>query len=141
MWKMKAVDRSHPALRWTCSVVPEGEDVSAFVEHMFVVMRSWGGIGLAANQLAENKRIIAIKIGGFKIAIINPVITLVSNKKHTASEGCLSFGADTELKARYKAITVEGFDVNWKQVKFKLKKLHARCVQHEIDHLNGITIL
>jgi len=141
MWKMRAVAGSHPALRWVCEEVPRGENVKPLVYHMFTVMRSWGGIGLAANQLAENKRIITVKIQGFKHAIVNPVITKTSSKTAIATEGCLSFVGQTERVSRFKTITVEGFDENWEPVKFKLKKLQARCVQHEIDHLNGITII
>lgn len=139
--KMRAVQRNHPALRTHCTPVPDGEDVSHTVEQMKHVMSDWGGLGLAACQINITQRIICIKVGGFKQTIINPAIVKEYGGFHTAKEGCLSFGIDTALMVRYKQIILEGFGVDWQPVRFKLKNLAARVVQHEVDHLNGVTIL
>ena len=138
---MQAVGRTSGALRWNCMELKQFHAVRGVVDHMFTVMSHWGGIGLAANQLGLNMRIIVVKVGPFKQAIINPVITKRYGGKHTAREGCLSFGPDTALVVRDRKIIVEGFDDHLRPVRFKLKQLAARCVQHEVDHLNGITIL
>lgn len=98
------------------------------------------GVGLSANQVGELKRIIVIHADGFKQVIINPVIIKTYGGKSTQKEGCLSSPGLQVVKVRFKQIIVEGFDENWKPIKRKLKGLAARCVQHEIDHLNGVTI-
>lgn len=138
---MRAVQRNHPALRTHCTPVAKGQDVTGTVEQMKQVMSDWGGVGLAACQINVCQRIIVIKVGGFKQTIVNPVIVKQYGGLHTAKEGCLSFGTDTKLMVRYKQIIVEGFAVDWQPLRFKLKGLRARVVQHEVDHLNGVTIL
>ena len=140
--RTEVVKAGHPSLRVVCDEVMHGHDCREFIEHMRVVMRRCGGVGLAANQLACHCRIIVVHCGPFRQAIINPVITFRGRGKSTAREGCLSFpGVTSGPIARDKQITVEGFDENWKPIKFKLKKLAARCVQHEVDHLNGVSIV
>ncbi len=77
---------------------------------------------------------------GFSKAIINPVITKTSGKLKLGKEGCLSFpGKRVDMK-RDNIVVVEGFDEDWNPIKKKVRALSAFCVQHEIDHLNGITI-
>lgn len=86
------------------------------------------------------KRVIVIQTKGFRQVLINPVITGGYGGKSKQKEGCLSFPRLLVQKIRNKQITVEGFNEYWKPVTRKLKGDAARCVQHEIDHLNGITI-
>ena len=138
---MRAIQSPHPSLRTHCTPVAEGQDVAGTVEQMQQVMREWGGVGLAACQINVCQRIICIRVGGFKQTIVNPVIVKQYGGLHTAYEGCLSFGTRTKLMSRYKQVIVEGFAVDWEPVRFKLKGLCARVVQHEVDHLNGVTIL
>jgi peptide deformylase len=128
-----------PALYQVAQEVPQGTDRKQLIADMFETMTAYGGIGLAANQVDVLERIIVFKIGGFKRAIINPVIVDCKGGG-TSREGCLSFPGQTATKARARQITVRGFNENWEPVKFNLKQLRAYCVQHEIDHLNGVTI-
>jgi len=137
---MKILQHNEPELSAVAEEVAEGEDVSFVIGEMLRIMRELGGIGLAANQIGELKRIIVIRVGSFKQTIINPVLTLGKGGKSTAKEECLSYPSLSILKVRNKKLIVRGFDENWKPVKFKLKALAARCVQHEVDHLDGITI-
>lgn len=139
--RVEVVKDGHPALSTVCAEVPHGQDCRALIEHMCIVMRMWGGIGLAANQLDERTRVIVFKRGSDTLAVINPVITRSYGGRSTAREGCLSFPRKTALKVRARQIVLEGFDENWKPVKYKLKKIAARCAQHEVDHLNGVTIV
>lgn len=141
MYPMKAVNIHHHALYKPCDEVAEGESVRDLVAHMFAVVENWGAAGLAANQLGISKRVIVVRAGGFRQAIVNPKIVKKYGGLHTMREGCLSFGTDTALVVRNRQIIVEGFDVDGTPIRFKLKKLPARVVQHEVDHLNGITIL
>ncbi len=120
--------------------VADKDSVTLLIGAMWAVMYHNKGIGLAANQLGQLDRVIVVHANGFKQAIINPIITKSYGGKTLNREGCLSFpGLQTKV-IRHKQIIVEGYDANWKPVKRKLKGLAAYCVQHEVDHLNGITI-
>ena len=116
--------------------------MSLLLHVMWTVMYKNNGIGLAAPQLGELHRVIVIDAGGFKQSIINPVITRRYGGKVTSkNEGCLSYPGKKRTIVRDKQIAVKGFDQNWKSIKFKLKGLAAIAVQHEVDHLDGITIM
>ena len=141
--KMEVVKAGHPALSTVCAEVPHRTNCHNLIDRMRTVMQMWGGIGLAANQLDECVRVIIFRRGSDTLAVINPVITRSYGGRSSAREGCLSFPALTKqpLIGRANSVVLEGFDENWKPVKFKLKKLAARCAQHEVDHLNGVTIV
>lgn len=106
------------------------------------------GIGLAAPQIGVHKRVILItmyqKVPGEKeprerlLVLINPVITQFSMETVVMEEGCLSlpdYYADVE---RPEKIIVEFLDMKGTKQKLALDGMHAREVQHEIDHLDGI---
>lgn len=130
----------HPALKNVATDLDNGEDVTSIVSRMWSVMTHERGIGLANNQVGGSKRIIVVHANGFRQEFINPVITKRYGGKTTSREGCLSFPGLNVSVVRDKQIIVEGFDHKWKPIKFKLKGLASCCVQHEIDHLDGITI-
>ncbi len=130
-----------PILKTVALEVPEGENVNELISAMFLTMRKNNGVGLAANQVGELKRVIVIGIDGFQQEFINPVITKRYGNKGKSVEGCLSFPGQVVKMKRYKRIIVEGFDRDWQPIKRKLKGFTAYCVQHEVDHLNGITIV
>ena len=71
-------------------------------------------------------------------ALINPKIIISNEKTENQWEGCLSIPGMTGLVKRYSEIEYEGLDLNGKIIKKKVSGLHARIVQHEFDHLNGI---
>lgn len=106
------------------------------------------GIGLAAPQIGAHKRVILItmyqKVPGEKeprerlLVMLNPVITQFSMETVVMEEGCLSlpdYYADVE---RPEKIVVEFLDMKGAKQKLALDGMHAREVQHEIDHLDGI---
>lgn len=132
-------------LKQIAEEVPEDMDVSELVTNMISTMNHYKGVGIAANQVGCLLRIIVIKIGGNVQVLINPVIKKRKLGKMRSREGCLSF-PDTMIRghqvtiSRDKMIIVEGFNQYWKRVNLKLRGLDSACVQHEIDHLNGITI-
>lgn len=104
------------------------------------------GIGLAAPQINVSKRMIAVHVHDHKgtlysYGLINPRIISHSVEQAylVSGEGCLS--VDQSIPGyvpRYARVTVKGFDGEGNEVKLRLKGLPAICVQHEIDHLNGI---
>lgn len=130
-----------PELEQISKEVEHLEDVKYLVEGMFKVMSDNGGIGLAANQVGILKRIIVINTMTLRQVIINPVIVKRSIKTVNSLEGCLSFPNEQRKVKRSKRVEVVGFDENWRPIRLKMRFLDAMCVQHEIDHLNGITIM
>ncbi|MCP4342921.1 MAG: peptide deformylase [Desulfobulbaceae bacterium] len=116
------------------------EDVKELIADMWDVMYLHKGIGLAANQIGVLKRVIVIHCETFRQAFINPVITRRYGGKGLSREGCLSYPGIRVGVFRYKNIVVEGTDEKGAHIKRKLKGHSAYCVQHEIDHLNGVTI-
>lgn len=126
----------HQALHQLALEVPEEMDVSDRFITMREIMIKHKGIGLAANQVGILERLIIVGV----LEIINPRITKTSSQTFTSVEGCLSVPGKRYKIKRHKIVTVEGFDRNWNPLKHKLRGLDAACVQHEIDHLDGITI-
>lgn len=134
------VDR--PILATKCQPVPEGEDVSALIDEMKRAMDYPRGIGLAANQLGEDKRIIVIRLEHTNLELINPEIYYWHKSKPVvAKEGCLSFPGRGVLVPRNRHVKVIGYDRYWREVRTGGKNLLARVIQHEIDHLDGITMV
>lgn len=136
----KLVHNNHPALYTISKEVPIDEDVNYLVREMNRLMVQGNGVGLAANQIGITKRVIVIHTNGFIQEFINPIITKFYGRKITSHEGCLSYPGLKVPVIRYTRILVEGYDMYWRPIKRKLKMLNAYCVQHEVDHLNGITI-
>ncbi|OES43746.1 peptide deformylase [Domibacillus iocasae] len=104
------------------------------------------GIGLAAPQIGISKRMIAIHLKDEKgsqvsYALFNPKIISHSVEKTflTSGEGCLSVDRDVPgYVHRYARVTVKATTLEGEEIKIRLKGLPAVCIQHEIDHLNGI---
>ena len=95
-------------------------------------------VGLAANMIGYSKRMIVIQFGMIPVVMINPVITQKKDAYET-KEGCLSLEGERKTK-RYKRITVEYQDVNFRKVKQKYSGFVAQIIQHEVDHCDGIII-
>ncbi len=95
-------------------------------------------VGMAANMIGINKRIIACFFGPFPVLMINPEITKKFGP-YTAEEGCLSLEGKRVAK-RFKHIEVTYLDENFAKQQQKLDDFNAQIVQHEIDHCNGILI-
>ena len=95
-------------------------------------------VGMAANMIAVNKRIIAIAIGPMVIPMINPVI-LKKTGPYEAEEGCLSLSGARKA-TRYEVIEVEYQDTSFKKQRRTYEGFAAQIIQHEMDHLEGILI-
>jgi peptide deformylase len=110
---------------------------------MITTMIRSNGIGLAANQVGLNIRLIIVNIAGFKNEIMcNPQITSFHNTAfETHTEGCLSFPGRKQDMRRSQHLTVQYFNLDGTEVIREFTGLTARCIQHEIDHINGITFL
>ena len=106
--------------------------------------------GLSANQLGINKQIIVYRVPFERVndceeyftdirVLINPCIDNVSNELSQNWEGCLSVPNIKLVTQRYSSIHVSGFDENQVLQEINAKGFLSFCLQHEIDHLNGIT--
>ena len=119
----------------------EGVDLKELIFEMFSYMYKNKGIGLAANQIGDLNRVFVMHAGKVRQEFINPIITKRYGGKVKSLEGCLSFPNQKVTVMRDKQIIISGFNQYWKPVKLKLKGVSAICAQHELDHLNGTTII
>lgn len=134
------VRKGGATLSLVASPVTHGEDVSELIAEMLTTMREYGGVGLAANQVGSLQRVICMRSRGFRAVVINPVITPIGKAKRQLAEGCLSFPGLSVNVNRYQKVRLTGFTSDWEPIRLKLKSFEAAVVQHEIDHLNGITL-
>lgn len=95
-------------------------------------------VGMAANMIGVKKNIIIINMGFVDVLMFNPVI-VKKDTPYETEEGCLSLEG-VRPAVRFQNIEVEYYDKNWKKQRQKLTGWTAQICQHEIDHLDGITI-
>lgn len=120
--------------------------VKRLVEDLFETMYAAPGIGLAAVQIGEMRRVLTIDVareGQPKqpLALINPEIVAISDETSTYNEGCLSIPEYYEEVERPTWINVRYLDLDGAVVELKADGLLATCIQHEIDHLNGVLFI
>ena len=96
------------------------------------------GLGLSANQVGINKRICVINMGDKNWILFNPVIVSKSKELSTFSEGCLSYPGLYLKIERAASIVVKFQAMNGQWVEETLNGIAAVCLQHELDHLDGI---
>ena len=131
-------------LQEKCSPVSikEGEEIGVRLLHE--LRKSENGIGLAANQIGINKRVCVVNVNN-PIVLINPEIIEQSEEKFVFPEGCLSFPDSKVRTTRNVSIKVKS-DNHKEVLSFNAESkdindaFECVCVQHEIDHLNGITM-
>jgi peptide deformylase len=131
-------------------------DLQNFMRDMLETMYENKGLGLAAVQVGVHKRIIVMDIAQGSIRydgthnpdaepdplyLINPEITEESEEIFTFEEGCLSFPAQFAEVDRPKKVTVKYLDFFGKPQTKTFENLASVCIQHEIDHLNGVTFV
>jgi len=118
-----------------------GDELEALAQSMLKIMRGFGGVGLAAIQLGLPKRILVGEADGEAFALVNPEIKDLSDEVEPFDEGCLSFPMKTFKIERPSEVTVSYRRPDGTRAEETFMGLAARIVQHEIDHLNGVTIL
>jgi peptide deformylase len=109
-------------------------------QNMLEFMRSENGIGLAAPQIGISKRVFVMEIAGRQWHCFNPEIVQSSQNTVDFNEGCLSFKGDSCIIKRPESISVRYQDHSGDWYQEVLDGLAARCFQHELDHLDGITM-
>jgi len=116
------------------------------IEDMFETMYAAPGIGLAAIQIGEPVRVVTMDLAKKDEpkqpqVFINPEMTWVSESKNTHEEGCLSIPEYYEDVDRPAEIKVKYTDLQGEQHEIAADGLFATCLQHEIDHLNGVLFI
>ncbi|MFB6356806.1 MAG: peptide deformylase [bacterium] len=130
-------------LERVCRPVEDPADWSSLIEDMRRILYEYDGVGLAAPQVGEDVQIFVLCLDVEKQieeVYLNPEIIDIQDEE-PVTEGCLSFpNIDVEIrrgtKVQFKALTPGG-----EQIERTVEGLQAQCVQHELDHLQGKTIL
>lgn len=130
-----------PVLRQRANEVEELDgELAALSERMIETMYEALGVGLAAPQVGVLKRLYTYDVGDGPSVVINPKIVDATGE-WTYDEGCLSVpGVHVEI-VRPKVVTVQGLDLDGKEVVLEGDELMGRLIQHEIDHLDGVLLL
>jgi peptide deformylase len=121
------------------------DEIRRLMQDMLDTMYAAPGIGLAAIQVGVPKRIIVIDLSKEEVKkplyFVNPRVILKSNSNATYEEGCLSVPGQFAEIDRPDRCHVTYLDYNGKQQELKAEGLLATCIQHEIDHLEGILFI
>jgi|SRR5580698_4442551 peptide deformylase len=138
------VQDGHPTLRRVAKKVELKElDDPLFqqlIDDMFETMYAAPGVGLAAPQVNVAKRLFVMDVHDDEhepAVVINPKIVLAEDEEEM-SEGCLSVVGMVGDIVRFKKVAVTGLDRNGEKIRIEGEGLLAQCMQHEIDHLNGV---
>ncbi len=135
-----------------CASVPVREfathELRDIITNMYDTMQAEGGVGIAAPQIGCNQRIMMFGFESNKryskeqaipfTVLINPTIEFLSEEMVDGWEGCLSVPGLRGLVPRYQHIRYQGYDIEGQHIVRTVDAFHARVVQHEYDHLEGI---
>jgi len=135
-------------LRVSAPVVSFGADLHVLIDDMFETMHAAGGAGLAAPQIGVPLRLVVFgfdKVQRYPDAppvpptvLINPVLTPLSTDMEEGWEGCLSVPGLRGVVPRHARLRYTGVDQQQQPIDRTVDGFHARVVQHEVDHLDGI---
>ena len=147
MSQKKIVIEPDPILRKESKPVEKVDDeLRRLLDDMLETMYAAPGIGLAAVQVGILKRLIVIDISKDKdkkepLFLINPKITSKSKQTSTYEEGCLSLPGHFAEIERPAECEINFIDYNGKKKEIKANGLLSTCIQHEVDHLDGILFI
>ena len=149
---LKIARMGHPVLRSASALVddPTAPWVRRLVEDMIETMEDAGGTGIAAPQVHQSHRIVVFRVPEERvtdmpgdsaqdlIALVNPVVELIGNERALGWEGCLSVPGLRGVVPRHLRIRYCGTSLQGDVIERTVEGFHARVVQHECDHLDGI---
>lgn len=155
MTLLKIARLGHPVLRQVSEPVdnPSDPDVLRLVTDMIATMHDASGIGLAAPQVYQSRRVIVFHVPAARraeddaeppvdvTAVINPSVEPIGDDVALGMEGCLSIPGLRALVPRPAQIRYRGLSLKGEPIDRIATGLHARVVQHEVDHLDGILYL
>ncbi len=116
------------------------EKLEDIIDDMWETMYAFNGMGLAGPQVGILKRIVVMDVNNMRLELINPVI-LKSEGEDIEEEGCLSCGKIRGKVKRPMKVTVKAQDRYGYEFTITGEKYLARCLCHEIDHLNGVLFI
>lgn len=137
----------HPVLKQKAQPVPVVDDgIRQLLDDMLETMYAAPGIGLAAPQVGVSKRVIVVDVAPRDaprqpLKLVNPEIVWVSDEDSTYEEGCLSVPEHYGNVVRPAAIRVRCLDETGTVRELDAEGLLATCLQHEMDHLDGILFI
>lgn len=138
----------HPVLRKeTQPITKDYPNLQKLIDDMFETMYAAEGCGLAAPQVGLSIRLVVIdadvlkenfpECAGRKMVLINPEVEVLDGEECTRSEGCLSLPGLSENVSRVEHIRLRWLDENFEPHEEEMSGFLSRCVQHELDHLEG----
>jgi peptide deformylase len=125
-------------------VPPAGPELDRLVADMFETMYEARGIGLAAPQIGLSQRLIVVDVNegdARPMALLNPVVAEFAGPEEKYEEGCLSIPGVSAHVVRPARCVVDALDQQGNPVRIQAEGMLARCLQHEIDHLDGILFI
>jgi len=146
----KVLRMGHPLLNQCAKAVENfnNTELSQLILDMKDTMAELKGAGLAAPQIGASVRIVIFGVEKNprypdvesvpETVLINPKITVLDSTEEESWEGCLSIPYMRGLVPRYKSINYQGYNEKGERIERVAHDFHARVVQHEIDHLDGI---
>lgn len=144
---MNLVSHDNAALHSIAETVSDFDDsLSIFVNELAVFMYENGGVGIAAPQVGVNKKIAIVDHSygadvSALIVMINPEIAFIDGDDEMGMEGCLSYPDVVLPIRRRQRCTILYTDLLGDRIKLEATGFQARIIQHEIDHLNGVTFV
>lgn len=142
MSSLEILQPPHPTLKTPAEPVAEIDSTLVrLMDDMLETMYAAPGIGLAAPQVGISRRVVVIDTSEEKNAplrLLNPSLTWRSDDFEVGEEGCLSLPGQFADVKRHKAVVASYLDPDGKERTLEAEGLLARCLQHEIDHLDGI---
>jgi peptide deformylase len=140
----------HPLLREVAAPVTRfgTDELHALIADMDDTMRSLSGAGIAAPQIGVGLRVVIFEVTANPryahvqpvpyTVLINPALTPIGDAMDDGWEGCLSVPGLRGLVPRFRRLRYQGMDVRGDPIDREVEGFHARVVQHEVDHLDGI---
>lgn len=115
-------------------------DVQRLIDDMITTMRAANGLGLAAPQVGQGKRVLVAEVEERLVALVDPVLVRAEGEE-VATEACLSIPGVVGPVRRAARVVVKGKNRRGRGITVNAEGLLARVLQHEIDHLDGILFL
>jgi len=123
-------------------------ELLALIADMDDTMRALNGAGIAAPQIGVSARVVIFELNDNPryphitpvpyTVLVNPLVTPLTAEQDEGWEGCLSVPGMRGLVPRYRRLLYRGFDQYGAQIERTVEGFHARVVQHEVDHLDGV---
>jgi peptide deformylase len=146
---LKVARIGNPILRQPSNPVPKqaigSPELERLIEDMIETMIEYEGVGLAAPQVHESLRLVVLQVPGddeqdeIPLAVlINPVVTPLPSERVAGWEGCLSVPDLRGMVTRPDRVRLEALDREGRPIDLEASGFHARVIQHECDHLDGV---